>query len=117
MRLVLGGIATRLHLSYEHLEDLQLALEGLLSNEAYATGDDVTVELRVEGETVELLVGPLDARRLEPDLAGAADASAGVSLGRLLATVAEHVEVERREAGEWVRLRKRIPGTGVAAPA
>jgi anti-sigma regulatory factor (Ser/Thr protein kinase) len=114
---VLGGIATRLHVSYEHLEDLQLALEGLLSNEAYAAGDEVTVELRVEGETVEVLVGPLDARRVEPDLAGSADASAGVGLGRLLATVAEGVEVERRETGEWVRLRKRIPETGLSAPA
>lgn len=115
-RLVVGGLAARLDFSYEHLEDLQLALESLLSNEAYAAGDEVTVELRVDGETVDVLVGPLDARRLEPDLAQSADASVGVGLGRLLATVAERVDVERRETGEWVRLRKRIGETGLAAP-
>ena len=32
--LVLGGLAVRLNLTFEHLEDLQLALDGLLDHQS-----------------------------------------------------------------------------------
>ena len=46
-RLVVGGLAARLELSYEHLEDLQLALESVLERDGYVLGDAVTVRLLV----------------------------------------------------------------------
>jgi anti-sigma regulatory factor (Ser/Thr protein kinase) len=115
VRLVVGGLAARLDLTYEYLEDLQIALESLLANQAYVAGDEVTIELAVSPGSVQLLVGPLDGGRLRPDLAADSDSDAGVTLGRLLSTVVGDVEIEEREGSHWVRLEKRMPGAGVAA--
>ncbi|TMJ97758.1 MAG: hypothetical protein E6G67_02090 [Actinobacteria bacterium] len=105
-RLVVGGLAARLELSYEHLEDLQLALESVLANDAYSVGDEVTVEMLVEGGSVRLAVGPLKGDSLRADL----EQREGIALGRLLGTVVEGVEVEQRDGAAWVRFAKRIPG-------
>jgi anti-sigma regulatory factor (Ser/Thr protein kinase) len=116
VRLVVGGLAARLNLSYEHLEDLQLAIDGLLGNDSYAAGNEVTVEVVVGAETLELVVGPLNAGALEPDLADEGE-SRGVGLRRLLTTVVGAIEVEQRDGAEWVRMRKEVPGGRVAARA
>ena len=105
-RLVVGGLAARLDFSYEHLEDLQLALASILENEEYRADDEVTVELTLEDDGVLLAMGPLAGARLRADLES--EASEGIGLGRLLDTVAEHVEVEQRDGADWLRLEKRV---------
>ena len=105
-RLVVGGLAARLDFSYEHLEDLQLALASILENEEYRVEDEVTVELTLEDDGVLLAMGPLAGPRLQADLDS--DVSEGIGLGRLLETVAEHVEVEQRDGRDWLRLEKRV---------
>ena len=105
-RLVVGGLAARMDFSYEHLEDLQLALASILENEEYRVQDDVTVELTLEDHGVLLAMGPLAGARLRADLES--DASEGIGLGRLLDTVAEHVDVEERDGADWLRLEKRV---------
>jgi anti-sigma regulatory factor (Ser/Thr protein kinase) len=110
-RLVVGGLALRLDLSYEHLEDLQLALESVLSNDAYAASDDVTLELSMHAATVAIAVGPVNGRELRSALESEDD---GIGLGRLLSAVVEDVTVEQRAGGEWVRLNKRIRPAGAA---
>ena len=104
-RLVVGGLAARLDLSYEHLDDLQLALATVLENEGYNVGSDVTVELRVREEGVSIVIGPLVASELRADRAKDGET---VSLGRLLSTVVEKVEVEDRSDGGWLRLEKHL---------
>ena len=111
-RLVVGGLAIRLDLSYEHLEDLQLAVESVLSNDAYAAGDDVTVELSVRDSLLEVFVGPVDGGSLRSDLEREDE---GIGLRRLLSAVVEDVSVEQRNGSEWVRLEKRIGPGGAAA--
>jgi anti-sigma regulatory factor (Ser/Thr protein kinase) len=113
-RLVVGGLAARLSFSFDYLEDLQLALDSLLANGAYQAGSDVTVELLVEDDGVEMCVGPVTSA-LRRDLEREIDESEGVGLGRLLATLAESVEIESRDGAEWLRLAKRNPARGVAA--
>jgi len=113
-RLVVGGLAARLSFSFEYLEDLQLALDSLLASGAYQAGADVTIELFVEEDCVEMCVGPV-APALRTDLERQVDESEGVGLGRLLETLAESVEIESRDGAEWVRLAKRNPARGVAA--
>jgi anti-sigma regulatory factor (Ser/Thr protein kinase) len=108
VRLVVGGLAARRDFPYEELEDVQLALDSLLANDAYATGDAVTIEVSITDGGLELLVGPLDAARLDPDLAADADESTGLNLHRLLTTVAPGFEVDRRDGAEWVRIRKDV---------
>ncbi len=104
-RLVVGGLAARLDLSYDYLDDMQVALESL---DPYAAGRELTVELVVEPEAVDMLVGPLERARLRAELERE-DAREGeaVTLRRLLAAVVETVEIEERAGGGWLRLRKR----------
>jgi hypothetical protein len=104
-RLVVGGLAARLDLSYEHLDDLQLALATVLENDGYVVGSDVTVELHVRDDGVSIVIGPLSAAQVRADLAMNGDA---LSLGRLLSTVVENVDVEERPDGGWLRLDKQL---------
>lgn len=113
VRLVVGGLAARLDFPYEHVEDVQIALETLLGGDGYVVGEEVTVEVSVGENGLEILVGPLDARRLERELAAELDESRGLGLRRLLSTVTGGFDVERRDGREWVRMRKDAP-RGVA---
>ena len=101
--LVVGGLAVRLDLSYEQLEDLQVALGELL--EQHETEREITVSVRVESDTIHALVGPFDGS-LEQELAR--DAGDGVGLRRVLETVVDGVEVTDRDGQPWVELRKAL---------
>ena len=101
--LVLGGLAVRLNLTLEALEDLQLALDGLL--DTGSAEEEVTLELSVVGGAIEASVGPFRARSVQRALEEEKD---GVGLRRLLDTVVDGVEVGERAGGDWVRLTKRI---------
>jgi anti-sigma regulatory factor (Ser/Thr protein kinase) len=105
-RLVVGGLAARLDLSYESLEDLQLALASVLEQDAYMLESEVTVELDVGEDLLTMVVGPLNGDDLRADLEERDDDQIG--LGRLLGTLAESVTVEKRDDGDWLRLEKEI---------
>jgi hypothetical protein len=107
-RLVVGGLAARLELSFETLEDLQLALASVLEADGYAAGDEIRVELDVGEERIELVIGPLHGEAVRTDLEAAGGDTIGI--GRLLATLVEEAEVEEREDGDWLRLTKTIGG-------
>jgi anti-sigma regulatory factor (Ser/Thr protein kinase) len=101
--LVVGGLAVRLDLSFEQLEDLQVALGELLDQ--HETEREITVSVRVEDETIHALVGPFDAT-LEQELAR--DAGDSVGLRRVLETVVDGVEVTNRDGQPWVELTKAV---------
>ena len=105
-RLVVGGLAARLDVSYEQLEDLQLALASVLEQGTYVRDSHVKVELEVREGALSMVVGPVDGGRLRADLDDTDDQRIG--LGRLLGTLVEDVNVERREGAEWLRLEKRV---------
>ncbi len=102
--LVLGGLAVRLDLTFEHLEDLQLALAGLL--ERQSEEGDVTVSVRVEGDELTTSIGAFEREALEAELDRAG--ADGVSLRRVLETVADRVEVAQRDGSAYVELTKRV---------
>ena len=104
--LVVGGLAARLDLSYDHLEDLQLALESILHNDEYALDQDVGVEFDVDDGSLSMLIGPLDEDALRPDLED--EDGERLSLGRLLGTLVQRVSVEHRDGGAWLRLEKEL---------
>jgi hypothetical protein len=106
-RLVVGGLAARLDLSYEALEDLQLALATVLESDGYVSGREVTVRLVVDADSVGMVIGPLDESTVRADLEPGDEAS--ISLGRLLSTLVDAVELERSDAGAWLRLAKQVP--------
>ena len=52
--LVLGGLAARMNLTIENLEDLQLALEALLDGGDSVNGDgSITVRMRLDAHALE----------------------------------------------------------------
>jgi hypothetical protein len=107
-RIVVGGLAARLQLSYETLDDLQLAVESVLGNERYRTADLVTIEISIIGPEVSILVGPLDVERVMQDLERTSE-EAELTLQVLLAAVVDSIAMERRGGADWVRLDKRVP--------
>ena len=100
--LVLGGLAVRLDLTYEDLEDLELALDALLerSNE----DGDVTLVVHVDDGSVRAVLGPFDSLRRELE----ADGGTALDLRRILAAVCDRVQVEDRDGSQWVELTKAI---------
>ena len=107
-RLVVGGLAARHNLSYEALEDVQLALVTVLEGEGYAAGDEVRVQLDVRDDAIAIAIGPVHGDAVRRDLEESSDGDLG--LGRLLGTLVEDAGVEAREDGDWLRLSKRVRG-------
>ena len=107
-RLVVGGLAARHNLSYEALEDLQLALVTVLEGDAYPAADEICVEFEVSDDAIAMAIGPLNGDAVRGDLEDSSDSDLG--LGRLLATLVEDAGVEAREDGDWLRLSKRVRG-------
>ena len=98
--LVIGGLAVRLDLTYEGLEDLELALDTLLER-GTDDDDDVRIRVRVDGEELRTIVGPVSqdiVRELDED-----DGD-GLGIRRILETVSDRIEVDDTD----VHLFKRI---------
>ena len=101
VHLVIGGLAVRLDLTFEHLEDLEVALDALL--ERPLTEEALTVRVQVlEGE-LRTTVGPFAGERLRAELERGPDE--GVSLRRILDTVVDAYELDKEG---WLELVKRV---------
>jgi hypothetical protein len=100
--LVLGGLAVRLDLTFEHLEDLELALDALLNRPL--TEDVVTLRVRVLDGELHTTVGPFSPMRAELERGGAE----ALNLARILRAVCDSVEIADRDGSEWVQLTKRV---------
>jgi len=100
--LVLGGFALRLDLTFENLEDLELALDALL--ERTQGEEPVNVRIRIVDGELRTTVGPFAALRAELDR----DGTDALNLSRILAAVCDRVEIADRDGSEWVQLTKRV---------
>ena len=100
--LVLGGLAVRLDLSFDQLEDVQVALAELL--EQQEDGRDITVSVAIEDDLIRASLGPFDDS-LTAELARDGDS---VGLRRVLATVVDSVDVTERDGEPWVELTKAV---------
>jgi hypothetical protein len=101
--LVLGGLAVRLDLTFETLEDLQIALASVL--ERSDSDGNVKVTLRVDEGAVHALVGPFDRAHLHAQLERAHEE---LGLSRLLEAVVDRVEVDDRGDVAWIELTKSV---------
>jgi hypothetical protein len=101
--LVLGGLAVRLDLTIENLEDIELAFDAILGRLDPAAADEITVRLRLMEGSLEVVVGPLPARVLD-EIEREADDELG--LRRVLDGTVDDVHVD----GDVVRLTKVVPG-------
>jgi hypothetical protein len=106
--LVTGGLAARLDVSYDDLDDLQVAIEALLGLRDDA--DDLVLSLSADDSVLHAVLGPFPAEKVH-----AADSDRGLDLRRVLETVCDTHEAEEREDGAWVELTKRIASGEPAA--
>jgi hypothetical protein len=97
--LVLGGVAARLHLTFEGLDDLEIALDAVL--ERSPANGEVTVRLRIDDGSIRAAVGPLAVDRLRAELES--DPGEGVTLRRILDTVVDRYELDH---DGWLELSK-----------
>jgi hypothetical protein len=102
-RLVLAGLAARLDVTVESLEELELALDGLL--ERRDGGDEITVSLDIAGDELHARVGPFSGDGLRAELEG--EPGESLSLRRLLDAVVDNYELSHDDDGVWLELRKR----------
>jgi len=102
--LVLGGVAARLNLSFESLDDLETALDAVL--ERGSEDGEVTVKLRLTEDAIVACVGPFSSDGLREELAR--DAGEGVTLRRVLDTVVDGYAL----GGDgWLELTKHVERT------
>lgn len=103
-RLVLAGLATRLDVTVESLDELELALDGLLDRRD--GGDEVTLTLDIAGNELHAAVGPFRGDDLRAELEG--EVGVSLSMRRLLDAVVDGYSVSDHDDGAWVELTKRV---------
>ncbi|MFL5954956.1 MAG: hypothetical protein ACJ76I_12715 [Gaiellaceae bacterium] len=102
--LVLGGLAVRLELTIENLEDLELALDAILDHSDPESGE-ITVQMSLREGALETSVGPLTTKvldEIEQEQNGA------LSLRRVLDSTVDDVHVD----GQFVHLTKKVSARG-----
>lgn len=112
-RLVVGGMAAPLQMSYDALDDLQLAISSLLDHEdlaPQAQGGDGLVHLRLEVDDHQLVaaIGGFAAGSLDRAFARSEQQGGEMGLQRLLDTIVDEVAVNDDGDGEWVTLTKLV---------
>jgi hypothetical protein len=101
--LVLGGLAVRLDLTLENLEDLELALDAVLDRTDPALGD-ITMKLAVRDAELVARIGPLSTKLLDDIDGDFGDGELGIR--RVLDSTVDDVHVD----GDWVQLTKKVGG-------
>jgi hypothetical protein len=101
--LVLGGLGSRLELTVDGLDDLRLALDTLL--EETHRGGDVTISVRLDGDTLVTDVGPFDGA-LHREFTD--EPAAALGLRRILDALVDRVALTDRDGGVWVTLEKHL---------
>ena len=99
-QLVLGGVAARLNLTFESIDDLETALEAVL--ERASEDGEVTVELWLGEQEIVTRVGPFAADAMRDEL-DRVDGSVG--LRRILDTVVDGYELD---GDGWLVLTKNV---------
>jgi anti-sigma regulatory factor (Ser/Thr protein kinase) len=100
--LVLGGLAVRMNLTVENLEDLQIALESLLDRVEHRDQvGEITVRMALRDGELETRVGPLTV-----DVLNEIEREQGpeLSLRRVLESSVDDVHVD----GDGVSLTKKV---------
>ncbi len=88
-RLVTAGVAARLDLPFEAVDDLQLAVELVLAR-AFARAEDVTVGFESDGRVLSIAISPVEAKTLaetRPGYEGESRIALQTLLERLVDTV------------------------------
>ena len=107
VHLVTGGLASRLDVTYDDLEDIQVAVDAVLA--LRDDEGDLTIVLSAEPGVVRAEIGPF-----EPDVLPRDETTGNLGLARILGTVCDTHEVDWRDDGAWIELTKRTASVGAA---
>lgn len=117
-RLVVGGMAAPLQMSYDALDDLQLAISSLLDHEDLATSStgvdgmpgDVRLRLEVDENQLVAAIGSFVTGSVDRAFERSAQQGGELGLRRLLDTIVDSVAVngDGEGDGEWITLTKRV---------
>ncbi len=110
--LVLSGLAARLDMTIESLDEWKLALTELFARQSDG-GESVRIVFRASPDELETRFGPVGSQIV----AELERKDEGVGLQRVLSTLANSVSVEKDGADRWVVLRRAIVPHGEAPPA
>ena len=112
LHMVLGGIAIRQDLSFDDLDDVQLAVDNVMAEDD-GEQDDLTMTVTVGDDTLAITLSPLTNSDLHETLrlgrvpAGAEGRCLDVCL--LLRSLVDHYELQDLEQGSFaVEMRKRV---------
>ena len=108
VHLVIGGLAVRLDLTMDALEDLQVGLDALLARRD--DEGDVVVRVVFDEQVMRATVGPLPSAILD-DIERDGNE---LGLRRVLETVCESFDLEERNGEAWVELTKQTAAPTVA---
>ena len=100
--LVVGGLGARREMTYEELEDLQLAFDAILA--CRDDDEDIVVRMSIEGGVVRATVGPFD----EAAIGRLDDGPDGLAPRRVIDTVCDTVSVTERDGAAWIDVTKRV---------
>jgi hypothetical protein len=107
VHLVTGGLASRLDITYEDLEDIQVGVDAVLA--LRDDEGDLTVILSTEPGLLRAAIGPF-----QPEVLPREETSSNLTLSRVLATVCDSHEVDWRDDGAWIEMSKRTTSVGAA---
>jgi len=99
--LVTGGLAARLDVTYDDLDDLQVGIEALLA--LRDDGGELVLSLTADNGVLHASLGPFAADKVHK-----AESDGNLGLDRVLDTVCDTHEVEEHDGAAWVELTKRI---------
>jgi hypothetical protein len=102
--LVLGGLAARLDITYDVLDDMTTAIDELLR--ARDSADDLMLSVEIEDGALVATVGPF-TDRIVGDLRPHDEA---LCLRRVLEAAVDDIELSERLGSHWVELTKSIGG-------
>ena len=98
--LVLGGLAARLELTYDVLDDMTTAIDELLERRDSL----VTLSVEIEDDALVATIGPFSAR-VADELNSSGET---FGLKRVLDATDDEVRVSERGDAQWVELRKSL---------
>ena len=100
--LVLGGLAARLDITYDVLDDMTTAIDELLQTRD--STEDLTLSVEIEDSALVATVGPF-TERVVADLRLREE---GLCLRRVLDAAVDDVELSERGGSHWVELTKSL---------
>lgn len=106
-RLVVGGMAAPLQMSFDALDDLQLAISSLLDSEDLpSVHDNLTLRLEVSDHSMQATLGRFVPNSVDVAFERSREHAGELDLRRLLDIIVDSVDVGERDGGDWVTLTK-----------